>query len=664
MPIAGGAAGVSAGCWRTPTRVAHVHTTERRRSGTPDGGPIEVTYGVLGPLLVTNGERTISLTAGKQRALLTALLIDAGKVVSVEELLRRMWGDTPPGGARNTLQNHVLRLRRILQGAGGASPIVTCPEGYLVAPSVEALDLGQFHTLVARAKAALASGDPETALTDLRCALDLWRGDPLCDVPSDAMHREVVPVLVEQRLAAVALRIDVELQLGRHEEAVVELHDLTTRYPLRERFWAQRMVALYQSGRTADALECYGVVSRVLRNELGMDPGPELCRIHRAVLTNDPEVIPRSVASASYLTRQAPRCDLPADVADFTGRTAEVTRVLDSMLTRVDRPAQPSVAVTTIDGMPGVGKTALAIHAAYRLADHFPDGQLFVDLHGHAAKREPADPADVLNTLLRAIGVPAVTLPATLEERASLWRAQLANRRVLLLLDDAASAAQVRPLLPGAPGSVVLVTSRNRLADLDATAIVSLRTLAPEDAQALFADIVGDQALGRADAVAEAVRLCGYLPLAIRIAAARLRSRSSWTVEQMAGRLGDPRTRLAELAAGDRSVAQAFATSCDRLNPVQRRLLGVLSRTFRGRFDPHAAAAAFGVPVHTMERALEELVDTNLVEQAGADRYLLHDLVRCHAQPMATAFGTRVRAAAGAGHEGSVALSVAQVGHA
>ena len=303
----------------------------------------------------------------------------------------------------------------------------------------------------------------------------------------------------------------------------------------------------------------------------------------------------------------------------------------------LDDHLRPAVVVATIDGMAGVGKTGLAVHAAHLLAPRFPDGTLFVDLHGHSARHDPVDPADALHDLLCVRGVPSQRIPDTLEARAALWRSELADRKVLIVLDDAVSAAQIHPLLPGTIGSVALITSRHRLAELETTLTLSLDVMPSEDAIALFASVVGDdRAMRGAVFLAETVRLCGYLPLAIRIVATRLRTRLAWTVEDLLSRLRQQNGRLTELAIGDRGVAAAFALSYRRLSPDQQRLFRLRGLVPGPDFDSHGAAALTGGDVAETDRLVEQLLDLHLLQQVTAGRYRFHPLVRAYAAELAT----------------------------
>jgi DNA-binding SARP family transcriptional activator len=584
-------------------------------------------FRLLGPLSVSYRGQPVPIGAPKHRALLAALVIDANRVVSVDTLVERLWGEHAPAGARVTLQNHIMRLRRVLASVASADPVLTATDGYLLAADDDRVDLRRFDTLVDRAAAVLTEADPARARPLLVEALALWRGDALVDIRSDALQREVVPALHEHRLRAVELRVEVDLRLGRHAQLVAELAELTARYPLREGLWTARLLALYRSGRQAEALAAYRYVSGLLARDLGIDPGPALRDMHRAVLANDPALRAPTTAlvvdSGSTLVRPTPstRDDLPAQLPDFTGRATELEALLGL-------PECPRAAlVATIDGMPGVGKTALAVRAAHLLAARYPDVRLYVDLHGHSPREQPARPFAVLGGLLQALGVAETDLPSTVEERSALLRMTVADRRALIVLDNAAGGAQLRPLLPGTAGCLVLITSRRRLTEVDAALALSLDVLPPSGAICLFQRIAGTES---PEASREVVRRCGYLPLAIRIAAAKLRTRPTWTAQHLVSRLRS-RNRLTELAVGDRSVLAAFDTSYQRLGPAQQALFRLLGRLPQAGFDLPAAASVAGLPVLETERLLEDLLDAQLLDAPEPTRYRAHELIHEYA---------------------------------
>jgi DNA-binding SARP family transcriptional activator len=582
-------------------------------------------FWVLGSLDVRNAGTSIELGGPRQRAVLAALLLRANDVASIGYLAEAVW-ETPPTAPESNVRTYVAGLRRRLSAEG--TRLRTCAAGYQLVVGDDELDLLVFEDLVERGARALGTRNYRDAITHLEQAVGLWRGRPLEGQPmGPAIHAELAR-LEERRLHAIELFVQAKIGLGQHDDVIAELTRLVAEHPLREQFWALLMLSLYRSGRQAEALDCFAQARTRLVQELGIEPGPTLQRLCQNILTSEATL---AVDTRSQAKRH---CYLPRDIEDFTGREAETQRllaVLDDHLR-----ARPAVVVSTIDGMAGAGKTVLAVHAAHLLAPRFPDGTLFVDLHGHSASHDPVDPADALHDLLSIRGVPSARIPDTLEARAALWRAELADRKVLIVLDDATSAGQVRPLMPGTPGSVALVTSRRRVAELETTLTISLDVMPAEDATTLFTRVVGDgRAVRGAAFLAETVRLCGYLPLAIRIAATRLRTRQAWTVDDLLARLRQHDGELAELAIGDRSVAAAFALSYRRLSGEQQRLFRLLGLVPGPDFDSHAAAALTGGTVAETEQLVEQLVDLHLLRQPTAGRYHLHDLVRTYAAHLA-----------------------------
>ncbi|HEY0807956.1 MAG TPA: AfsR/SARP family transcriptional regulator, partial [Pseudonocardiaceae bacterium] len=333
-------------------------------------------FRLLGPLEVIADGRVVPVSSGRQRSLLAALLVDANRVVATRDLVRRIWGDANPAGTRETLHSYVMRLRRTLGAAD--SPVVTRPDGYLIEVADGALDLDRFTAGVRAARAV--ADDPARVAALLGDALAQWHGDALSDVPSETLHQDVVPTLHEQRLAAIELRVEADLRLERHQDVIAELADLTAKHPLRERLWAHRMLALYRGGRQADALNCYHEVRGLLADELGIGPGHQLQMLYQAILTDG-----AAIATPPPSAIRLPRNDLPGDIADFAGRVNDLARLFDL----VPAHRAGTVVISAIDGMAGVGKTTLAVHAAHRLAQHYPDGQLFLDLRGHTPQPEP-----------------------------------------------------------------------------------------------------------------------------------------------------------------------------------------------------------------------------------------------------------------------------------
>jgi DNA-binding SARP family transcriptional activator len=528
-----------------------------------------VEFGVLGPLQVDGGNAPL---AGKQRVVLATLLLRANRVVPVDALIDAVWDDAPPASARTTLQGHVKRLRQDadVQVAGR---VVTRPPGYLITVADGELDLDRFTGLCDRARPLADQGDWRGASGLFGEALALWRGEPLADVPSAVLERSEAPRLAELRMRAVESRVEMDLRLGRHAGLVAELRRLVSAEPLREGLHGQLMLALYRCGRQAEALQVFRAIDRRLRGELGIAPGPELSRLHQRILTADPSlaegvtpVVGQVAADAVTLTADpaavAPPvvpAQLPADTVDFTGRDEQVAMLCGLLATPPDRARPGAVVISAVAGMGGIGKTALAVHAAHRLRYRFPDGQLYVSLRGATS---PLPPSEVVARFLRDLGDRDAAIPAGEEERAARYRSVLAGRKVLVVLDDARDAAQVRPLLPGSAGCAVIVTSRNMLPDLPGAAPLGLGVLGPDEALALFSAIIGAaRAAAEPDATARVLACCAGLPLAIRVAGGRLASRPAWTVAQLAARLADKRDRLAELAVGDLAVRASFAVS-------------------------------------------------------------------------------------------------------
>jgi DNA-binding SARP family transcriptional activator/tetratricopeptide (TPR) repeat protein len=600
-----------------------------------------VRFGILGPLCVRAGGAELPLSSSRERTVLAALLLQPNRVVTVDTLVDAVWGPDPPGTARGQVQTCVSRLRRRLRSVGiPDSALCTDPVGYRIVVTEDDLDSLAFTRRVAAARAALAAGKLDVARTEYRAALGLWRGSALPGVAGRQVEL-AASALDEQRLAAWEDCLGVELRLGMSAELVGELTDLVRRHPLRERLRAHLMVALFRSGRQADALAAYRDGHRVFADELGLAPGPEVQDLHRRILALDPTLRAPEPPAAAPGAREPVRC-LPRDVPDFVGREMEIAQLLAAVPDGPTAGADGPV-VQVIDGMAGMGKTALAVHLAHRLSDRYPDGQLFIDLHGHS-ETAPIDPATALMTLMRQLGVPDARIPDEVDERIALWRTELASRRALVVLDNAASAEQVAPLLPGAGRCLVLVTSRRRLLGLDGVHPMSLEILTPAEAVGVLRAVVGVRVHAEPDAAADVARLCGHLPLAIRIAAARLNHRPKWTVADLSARLRAARPVLRELSLGGRTVEAAFSLSYADLTDEQRRLFRLLG-LHPGHdldLDRHAAAALADLPVDVAGDLLEDLVDVHLVEAPAAGRYRLHDLLRDYARGLAGATEAKV----------------------
>ncbi|MFE2924818.1 AfsR/SARP family transcriptional regulator [Streptomyces goshikiensis] len=760
-----------------------------------DHRPADVHFAVLGSLEVHAGGTRIRLGGPISERVLATLLLDPGRVMPIGRLVEAAWDDEPPATAAHQIRKAVADLRQRIPDGGRL--IVTEGAGYRVAVAPERLDLSLFALRLRQARAALDAGRPLDVARELRAALDLWRGPVLSGSGGTAIA-SASAVLEERRLTAVEQLIEIRLALGESGELVGDLRELIAAHPLREAPRGQLMLALYRSGRQAEALAEFGRVRELLVEELGIDPGPRLTRLYEAILRDSPELAPPeppapprpatpwagpapvtgtpgwpkaapgSMAGAETATgpeaparpgpgspggpwagvgdtdsagapwaagradagagipgapwagagetsgaavtgtpwtegrassaagtgtgapdgpwagggaanaggpgggawagpggragntagggawagpgggagntagagaaaggeRVAPRATevprtLPNDLTGFTGRERELGRLLE----RAAAPADGATRIVAIDGMGGSGKTALAIRAAHRLAEAYPDGQLYIDLRGFTPGEQPRLPRSVLGALLRSLGVPGERLPAEADSRSCMWRGMLAERRMLIVLDNAADVAQVRPLLPASSNSLVLITSRTRMVELDGCDWMSVGVMSPPDSRALVREALGRSRTEREPEAVEALaELCGHLPLALRIATARLRNRPRWTVRHLVDRLADGTRRLDELRSGERSVEATLRLSYRAMRKEHRDAFRLLGLHPGAEIDVHSAAALLGCGVREAEDVLEHLLDAHLVGQHEIGRYAFHDLVRSFAQ--------------------------------
>ncbi|MBW4721014.1 AfsR/SARP family transcriptional regulator [Saccharothrix obliqua] len=587
-------------------------------------------FGVLGPLLVRRAGRLVPITAAKHRIVLATLLLGANRVVPASDLIRRVWGEAPPDRAAQTLPVYVMRLRRAL---GEPRLIHTAPTGYRIDVPRDALDLHRFTDLAERGAALAAREDFTGACRAYEEALGHWRGAALVDVPSASLHETEAPGLAEHRLRVTSELVEVKLRLGRCDEVIADLRRLTARHPLRERFWSQLMVALYRVDRQADALDAYRQASTALARELGVDPSEGLRSVHHAILTGDPALL---LPTAS---RWSPVSQLPAPVGNFVGRAAELARVTASLAR--------SAATVVVCGPPGVGKTAFATSVGHAVREHYPDGQLYVNLRGHSTS-PPLPTSAVLARFLRAMGVRADHIPVDEDDLVRGYRARLRGRRVLITLDNAASVEQVLPLLPGEAGCSVVVTSRNELRGPLRAARVRLDVLRGDEAWQLLARSLGPEtAAERFDLIAELARLCGYLPLALRIALGNLVGSPHADIAAYVAELrgGD---RLAALAVDNddsAAVRRAFDLSYAALRPAAARLFRLVGLAPGPDLSAFGAAALLGAPEAEARRLLDELASAHLVQRVGADRFALHDLLHEYAADRAAAAGEDLAAA-------------------
>ncbi|MFC6481267.1 BTAD domain-containing putative transcriptional regulator [Streptomyces goshikiensis] len=724
-----------------------------------DHRPADVHFAVLGSLEVRAGGARIRLGGPISERVLATLLLDPGRVMPIGRLVEAAWDDEPPATAAHQVRKAVADLRQRIPDGGRL--IVTEGAGYRVAVAPERLDLSLFALRLRQARAALDAGRPLDVARELRAALDLWRGPVLSGSGGTAIA-SASAVLEERRLTAVEQLIEIRLALGESGELVGDLRELIAAHPLREAPRGQLMLALYRSGRQAEALAEFGRVRELLVEELGIDPGPRLTRLYEAILRDSPELAPPEppapprpatpwagpapvtgtpgwpkaapgsmagagapaepaaggpVADAETATGTGPEAPakpgpgfpggpwavggdtdsaaiagapwaegrassavgpealagagpgagagvaagstnaagpgggvgtgaaaggervppratevprtLPNDLTGFTGRERELGRLLE----RAAAPADGATRIVAIDGMGGSGKTALAIRAAHRLAEAYPDGQLYIDLRGFTPGEQPRLPLSVLGALLRSLGVPGERLPEEADSRSCMWRGLLAERRMLIVLDNAADVAQVRPLLPASSNSLVLITSRTRMVELDGCDWMSVGVMSPPDSRALVREALGRSRTEREPEAVEALaELCGHLPLALRIATARLRNRPRWTVRHLVDRLADGTRRLDELRSGERSVEATLRLSYRAMRKEHRDAFRLLGLHPGAEIDVHSAAALLGCGVREAEDVLEHLLDAHLVGQHEIGRYAFHDLVRSFAQ--------------------------------
>jgi DNA-binding SARP family transcriptional activator/Tfp pilus assembly protein PilF len=642
-------------------------------------------FRILGPLEVQVDESWNGINAPKWRTVLALLLLQAGQVVSTDHLISEVWPEEQPARASNSISIYVLRLRRLISDPEGRVLVTRYP-GYQLLVTADDIDAGRFARLASEGRTALSAGQSQRAADLLDQALGLWQGSrALADVPASPLVSAEAGGLEEARIEALELRIQADLDCGRQAQVVAELRRLLVDHPIREGMWALLMRALYSSGRQAEALGAYAQAREVIADELGVEPSAELRQLHEQMLQADagsgrpgsatkttaadspfaawlsgPQAMPSAATQAGpgesppgaataaaagpadagpAYPAAAPLpllAQLPADIPDFTGRVGHLQNLRD-LLSGPRRPDSPgAVVVAAVIGAGGLGKTTLAVHAAHLLRPHYPDGQLYANLVRPNAP--PVPPGDVLARFLRDLGVDPGRIPVGEEERAAQYRSLLTDRRVLIVLDDARDAAQVRPLLPGSGSCAVLVTTRNRMPDLAGSRFIDLDVLDSAEALDLFASIIGrGRAAAEPEATDDVLTACAGLPLAIRIAGARLAARGGWTVRNLARRLSDERRRLDELKTGDLAVRACFEVSfaslprhdADDVDPAHAfRLLG----TWQGRtIGLPAAAALMGQSEQNVADALEDLVDAQLLQSPAPDRYRFHDLLRAYA---------------------------------
>ena len=606
-------------------------------------------FRILGPVEVWTGQDWAKIGAGKQRSVLATLLLRPGEVVSTDALIDQVWPDKPPARAANLVSVYVHHLRRLIGDAEGLVLVTRAP-GYQVVPGPGELDADRFAALVREGRQALASGAPDRAVELLDEAVGLWRGRALADVPATPLVAAEADRLEESRIEALELRAEASLACGRPAEVVPEVRRLLADNPLQEKLWALLIRALYGAGRQAEALEVYEQARNTISDELGVDPGAELRQLYHQILNADDDqpAIPLAPADRGPVLAPAPvPAQLPADIPDFTGRSEQVDQLRELLTGAGGEDSPGAVRVVLVVGSGGLGKSALAVHAAHLLASQFADGQLYANLRGAT---QPADPAEVLGRFLRDLGMDGHRIPLGEEERAAQFRTRLAGKQVLIVLDDARDAAQVMPLLPGSASCAVLVTTRNWLPELVGSAALDLEVLSPDEGRELFTRVVGAKRVAAEPAAAdEVLAACVGLPLAIRIAGAWLATRSAWSVRTFADRLADERRRLDELRVGNLAVRASFEVSfaslrreaADGAGPAGAfRLLGLWTGPW---IRLPAASALLGESEVATGDALDALVDAHLLESPEPDRYGFHDLLRVYAADRARTQETEQR---------------------
>ncbi|MFF4140772.1 BTAD domain-containing putative transcriptional regulator [Streptomyces sp. NPDC001698] len=587
-------------------------------------------FAVLGSLEVRSGSTLIPVNGALQRRVLVTLLLDAGRVVPVSRLVTAGWDEQPPDSAEHQVRKTVAKLRSRIPH--GPEIIVTDGPGYRALVETEQLDLLLHQQLIRQARGSLDAGQAERAVAQLREALALWRGPVLAGSGGQTIDAAST-ALEEQRLSAAEQLYDLRIDAGEAAEITGELRGLVDEHPLRETLRSRLMLALYHSGQQAAALDQFARVRDHLADELGIDPSAQLTSLHERMLCQDPSLVlsERSAPRVTAPVTEAPHM-LPFDVPDFSGRRSELERVCDV----ARRAPTGTPTVIALDGMGGSGKTALAVRAAHQLAEQYPDGSLFIDLHGFTPGQASLSSFHAQGNLLAAASVRSDEVPTVSAGRAARWQSYMRGRRMVLILDNAASSEQIRALIPASSDSLVLITSRPRLTGLDGVEWLSLGALPEEDSDQLLRATLGAERVEREpDAAGELVRLCGGLPLAVRIASARLANRPHWTVQRLVERLQDHNRRLDELSSEGRGVAGALLLSYQSMPRDQQSAFRLLGHHPGSLLDTREAAALLDTDVLTAEDLLEELVDARLLEAREPGVYALHDLVRSFVQRIA-----------------------------
>jgi DNA-binding SARP family transcriptional activator/tetratricopeptide (TPR) repeat protein len=595
-----------------------------------DGVDRVVEFRLLGPVGIWQGAHRLGLSAAQQRTVLAMLLLDCGRAVSVDRLVAALWGAAPPAAARNAVQGCVSQIRRTLATtglSGAGTGLITARQGYCLVVDQTTVDLHNFRTLVR----AVDERDPANARDMLRRGLDLWRGAAMADAAGSWLLEVVAPQLEEERLAALEQHATLGLLLGRHREVVDELSALVTEFPLRESLVVTLMTALHRCGRRADALALFRRVRQRFVDELGIDPGEKLQRAHQSVLNGQEPTPAQATPAATVVTTWKPVRQMPTTTPRFVGRRAEMD----------DLDAGDGSGIWVISGTAGVGKTTLAVHWAQRVRDRFPDGQLYVNLRGFDPVGQPTSPAEALPVLLEMLQVPAERIPNTLRAQIGLYRDILAARQMLIVLDNVRDADQVRPMLPGLSGCVILITSRNQLTSLvaiEGAHPLPLDLLSTDEARELLVRRLGaGRVAAEPGAVNDIITRCARLPLALAILAARAATHPGFALAALSSEPDQPRAGLDAFDGGDHAtqVRAVFSWSYETLTPDAARLFRLLGLHPGPDIATPAAASLAGTSPGQARPLLAELARAHLVTEHAPGRYSFHDLLRAYATELA-----------------------------
>jgi DNA-binding SARP family transcriptional activator len=577
-------------------------------------------------------------TAPKVRQVLAFLLVRWNQIIPIGEFVDELWGDDPPASAMTTLQTYIYKLRRDVLEPSGMAQLNTHPSGYMLEVADEDIDVYRFERLSRQGRAAKQAGDAIRAGELLSDALSLWRGKALLGITTGEILSTHVTRLEENRLQVLGMRIDTDMQLGRHEQLISELKSLVGSHPLHERFYATLMMALDRSGRRFEALQVYRRLRDLLIDELGLEPSTDLQRLHlsllNAKLTEDRSPILMPARSTRMTTPVTVPAQLPPDIPEFTGRPNAVGRIRAVLESNQDN--RTTARAMLVCGMAGVGKTTVALRTAHLTKAQYPDGQLYADLRG--STMTPASQLSVLAGFLRALGVPAHPTPATAEELSSLFRTWSNGRRLLVVLDDASTASQIMPLIPATPGNAVIITSRWSLQGLPGVKMVKLDVMSTAEGVELLERMIGKRrVLLEREESERIVDQCGHLPLALRCVGARLAAAPTWSLRKMAMLLESDPTLLEQLQFAEFDVRAEYDKTYYQLDPQERSVLRLLSLLPPTHFTAATAAGLLGTAVDAIEAQLSRLVAVHLLEASSDDgsdviRYELHRLTRLYAR--------------------------------